>query len=104
MLLQPDAAVGAEFEARMLMNVRAAIDAHGKECPRQAKSILLNPANHELLGWDEVLGLPVLPDEKVETMRARLVCGEGRAGYCEEGRVEWDEHGGAYIRSSTDDP
>ena len=103
MLLQPDVAVGAEFEAQMLMNVRAAFDAHEKECPRQPKSILLNPANHELLGWDEVLGLPVLPDERVETMRARLVCGEGGAGYCDEGQVVWDDHGGAYIRVSTED-
>lgn len=103
MLLQPDVAVGAEFEVQMLMNVRAAFDAHAKECPRKPKSILLNPANHELLGWDELLGLPVLPDKRVEAMRARLVCGEGRAGYCDDGQVVWDEHGGAYIRDSTEE-
>jgi hypothetical protein len=86
----------------MLMNVRAALEAHAKECNREPKVILLNPANHELLGWDEAFGLPVLPDERAEPMRARLVCGVGRAGYCEDGRVVWDDKGGAYVRVSTE--
>lgn len=78
------------------MNVRAVLDAHAKECSRAPKAILLNPGNHELLGWDEVLGLPVLPDERAEPMRARLVCGAGRAGYCEAGELIWDEDGVAH--------
>jgi hypothetical protein len=87
----------------MLMNVRAAIEDHARDCPREPKAILLNPGNYDLLGWDEVLGLPVLPDERAEPMRARLVCGVGRAGYCEEGRVEWDEDGQAYVLVPTEE-
>jgi hypothetical protein len=94
MVRQPD--IG-KFDGEMLMKIRVVLDEHSKECTREPKAILLNPGNHALLGWDEVLGLPVLPDERAEPMRARLVCGAGRAGYCEEGEVIWDEDGGAYV-------
>lgn len=89
--------VGIELETQMLMNVRAALESHAKECSQKPKVILLNPGNHAILGWDEVFGLPVLPDKRAEPMRARLVCGTGSAGYCEEGRVVWDEDGEAYV-------
>jgi hypothetical protein len=91
------APAGVEFEAEMLMNIRTAIESHAAECAREPKVILLNPANHELLGWDEVLGLPVLPSERADPMRARLVCGSGKAGYCEDGDVLWDEDGEAWV-------
>jgi hypothetical protein len=91
------APAGVEFEAEMLMNIRTAIESHSAECAREPKVILLNPANHELLGWDEVLGLPVLPSERADPMRARLVCGSGKAGYCEDGDVLWDEDGEAWV-------
>lgn len=94
---RPGKEVGNEFESEMLMKVRAVLESHAKECPREPKAILLNPGNHALLGWDEMLGLPVLPDERAEPMKARLVCGTGRAGYCAEGRVVWDEDGEAYV-------
>lgn len=81
----------------MLMNIRGAIESHAAECAREPKVILLNPANHELLGWDEVLGLPVLPSERADPMRARLVCGTGQAGYCEDGEVLWDGDGDAWV-------
>lgn len=94
---RPGIDVGIEFEAQMLMNVRAALESHAEECTETPKVILLNPGNHALLGWDEVLGLPVLPDERAKPMHARLVCGTGRAGYCEEGEVRWNEDGEAYV-------
>jgi hypothetical protein len=94
---RPGLEVGISFEIEMLMKVRAVIESHATECLREPKAILLNPGNHELLGWDECLGLPVLPDDRAEPMRARLVCGTGRAGYCEEGQVVWDEDGEAYV-------
>jgi hypothetical protein len=100
---RPGVEVGIVLETKMLMNIRAALESHAKECPREPKAILLNPGNHALLGWDEVLGLPVLPDERAEPMRARLVCGTGRAGYCEEGRVVWDEDGEAYVFVPTEE-
>lgn len=89
--------VGLEFDMKMLVNIRATIEEHEATCSRPPKAILLNPANHELLGWDEFLGLPVLPSPKAEPERARLVCGTGRAGYCEQGEVVWDEEGNAYV-------
>src|SRR2546430_5314752 len=38
------------------------------------RSILLNPVDHELMGWDELWGLPVLPDDRVPTKRVRIDC------------------------------
>jgi hypothetical protein len=86
-----------ETAADILLSIHAAWDAHAAECPQLPKAILLNPANYELVGWDEVLGLPVLPDERVSPMRFKLVCGTGRGGYCSEGVVYWDDRGGAYV-------
>jgi len=84
----------------MLLSIRSAIDEHAENCHREAKAILLNPGNFDLIGWDEVLGLPVLPDERVGPMRARILCGTGIGGVCKEGTVHWDEHGGAYVRKA----
>jgi hypothetical protein len=39
-----------------------------------AKAILLNPGNHALFGWDEIRGIPVLPDERVAPKRFRIDC------------------------------
>ena len=38
------------------------------------KAILLNPGNHELFGWDELWGIPVLADERVAPKRFRIDC------------------------------
>jgi hypothetical protein len=39
-----------------------------------ARAILLNPGNHELFGWDELWGVPVLPDDRVAPQRFRIDC------------------------------
>lgn len=88
----------------MLENIRAAFDAHAAECDRDPKAILLHPGNHELVGWDEVFGLPVLPDESVEPKRLLLVCGAGRGGYCAQGDVYWDDDGRPYVADAEPDP
>jgi hypothetical protein len=62
------------LEGELLEAVRAAFEKHDRDCDQRAYLVLLNPANYELLGWDEVFGLPVLPDDRVEPMRARVVC------------------------------
>lgn len=64
----------SEFEAKNLAAIRAALDHHNKECPVPANAILLNPIDHALIGWDELWGLPVLPDERVPTKRVRIQC------------------------------
>jgi hypothetical protein len=87
-----------ELEIEMLDRIRAVHEAHAAECEQAPKAILFNPGNHGLVGWDEVLGLPVLPDQRVEPMRFRLLCGSGRGGYCAEGSVIWDDEGRPYVR------
>ena len=82
----------------MLNRIRAAWEQHAAECPQAPKAILMHPGNYELIGWDEVLGLPVLPDERLDPKRFRIVCGTGRGGYCERGDVWWDEDGRPFIR------
>jgi hypothetical protein len=64
----------SEFESKNLAAIRKAIDAHNAECPVPANAILLNPVDHELMGWDELWGLPVLADERVPTKRVRIDC------------------------------
>jgi hypothetical protein len=88
---------GLKLEIEMLTNIRTMLEQHAEECPRKPKAILLNPANHRLLGWDEVLGLPVVASERAKPMSGRLVCGAGRAGVCEQGDLVWDEEGKAYV-------
>jgi hypothetical protein len=89
--------VSVELEIEMLEYIGAAIDEHAIDCERRPKVILLHPGNHELIGWDEVFGLPVLPDPRVEPKRFKLVCGEvGTAGVLEGKIVWWDADGHAY--------
>lgn len=92
-----------DLEIEMLENIRAAWDSHAEECDQPPKAILLNPGNYELVGWHEVLGLPVLPDESVAPKRFKLVCGTGHGGYCAEGVVYWDEDGGAYVAAPAEE-
>jgi hypothetical protein len=64
----------SEFESKNLAAIRQALDAHNASCPVPAKAILLNPVDHELMGWDELWGLPVLADDRVPTKRVRIDC------------------------------
>jgi hypothetical protein len=90
-----DALVKLEIE--ILANLKAEWERHAETCDQFPKAFLLNPGNHELLGWDEALGVPVLPDQRVEPKRCRLLCGVGRGGSCAEGEVFWDAEGRSYI-------
>jgi hypothetical protein len=74
----------ASLEAEMLAFIRAGLDDHNATCPMPAQAILLNPANHELFGWDELWGLPVLPDDRVAPKRFRIQCGGSAFGIEEE--------------------
>ncbi len=64
----------SQFAAKNLAAIRAALDHHNASCPVPASAILLNPVDHELLGFDELWGLPLLPDERVPTKRVRVQC------------------------------
>lgn len=58
----------------MLRFIKMGLDDHASHCPLQPKAILLNPGNHELFGWDELYGIPVLPDDRVQPQRFRIDC------------------------------
>lgn len=64
----------SQFTAKNLAAIKAAVDHHNADCPVPANAILLNPVDHELLGFDELWGLPVLADERVPTKRVRIDC------------------------------
>ncbi len=64
----------SKFESKNLGAIRAALDGHNQSCPVPGNAILLNPVDHELIGWDELWGLPVLADERVPTKRVRIQC------------------------------
>jgi hypothetical protein len=64
----------SSLEAEMLAFIRRGLDHHNATCPMPARAILLNPGNHELFGWDELWGVPVLPDERVQPKRFRIDC------------------------------
>ncbi|MEA2371384.1 MAG: hypothetical protein QOH12_1778 [Solirubrobacteraceae bacterium] len=64
----------ASLEAEMLEFIRRGVDHHAETCPMAPRAILLNPGNHELFGWDELWGIPVLADERVAPKRFRIVC------------------------------
>jgi hypothetical protein len=86
-----------DFEIELLARIRQVVEAHDAVCNQTPKAILLNPANHELLAWDEFLGLPVLPDPRVEPMKAKLLCGDhGWGGYFDGELVFWQADGSAH--------
>jgi hypothetical protein len=86
-----------DLEVEMLENILEALTSHDEECPLAPRAILMNPANYALIGWDEVFGFPVLPDERVGNKRAQLICGEEGWGGVHDGRrVWWGPESGVY--------
>ena len=61
-------------EAKNLEAISKAIDQHNKNCPFPASEVRMNPFEIERLGWDEIRGLPLLPDPELGTGRFRIVC------------------------------
>ena len=74
----------ASLEAEMLAHVRRGLDHHASTCPLAPRAILLNPGNHELFGWDELWGIPVLPDDRIAPKRFRIDCDGSAYGIEEE--------------------
>jgi hypothetical protein len=64
----------ASAEAKNLEAISRAIDQHNSNCAFPAAEVRMNPFEAERLGWDEVRGLPVVPDEQIGTGRFRIVC------------------------------
>ena len=69
-----------DAEAKNLEAISKAIDKHNADCPYPAAEVRMNPFEVERLGWDEIRGVPIVPDDSLGTGRFRIVCsreGEG---------------------------
>lgn len=72
-------------EAKNLEAISEAIDEHNAGCPFPASEVRMNPFEVERLGWEEIRGLPVVPDPAIGTGRFRIVCSrEGEGAGVEE--------------------
>lgn len=75
----------ASAEAKNLEAISKAIDQHNANCAYPAAEVRMNPFEVERLGWEEIRGLPVVPDGEIGTGRFRIVCsGEMDGGGLEE--------------------
>jgi hypothetical protein len=69
-----------DAEAKNLEAISKAIDKHNADCPYPAAEVRMNPFEVERLGWDQIRGVPIVPDDSLGTGRFRIVCsreGEG---------------------------
>ncbi|MEX0972553.1 MAG: hypothetical protein WDZ46_04775 [Solirubrobacterales bacterium] len=66
----------ASPEAKNLEAISKAIDQHNRNCPFPAAEVRMNPFEVERLGWEEIRGLPVVPDSEIGTGRFRIVCSQ----------------------------
>lgn len=57
-----------------LERINEAIDLHDDSCNWELLRIELAPFEVDRLGWDEIRGIPIVPDETMGTGRFRLVC------------------------------
>jgi hypothetical protein len=61
-------------ESKNLEAISKAIDQHNSGCPFPAAEVRMNPFEVERLGWDQIRGLPIVPDGAIGTGRFRIVC------------------------------
>jgi hypothetical protein len=64
----------ASAEVKNLEAISRAIDQHNSGCPFPAAEVRMSPFEVERLGWEEIRGLPVVPDPEIGTGRFRIVC------------------------------
>ena len=67
-------------ESRNLEAISKAIDQHNSSCPFPASEVRMNPFEAERLGWEEIRGLPIVPDPALGTGRFRIVCSQEGGG------------------------
>ena len=61
-------------EAKNLEAISKAIDQHNSNCPFPAAEVRMNPFEVERLGWEEIRGLPLVPDPEIGTGRFKIIC------------------------------
>jgi hypothetical protein len=76
-----------DSSAKNLEAISKAIDQHNRGCPFPAAEVRMNPFEIERLGWEEIRGLPIVPDPKIGTGRFRIVCSRD----LDEGGIEETE-------------
>ena len=64
----------ASADAKNLEAISEAIEQHNRNCPFPAAEVRMNPFEVKRLGWEEIRGLPVVPDSAIGTGRFRIVC------------------------------
>jgi hypothetical protein len=64
----------SEAEPKNLEAISRAIDQHNSNCPYPAAEVRMNPFEADRLGWEEIRGLPVVPDPEIGTGRFRIIC------------------------------
>jgi hypothetical protein len=67
-------------EAKNLEAISRAIDQHNSSCPFPAAEVRMNPFEIQRLGWEEIRGLPIVPDPEIGTGRFRIVCSRDSEG------------------------
>jgi hypothetical protein len=70
----------SDSEAKNLEAISRAIDQHNSNCPFPATEVRMNPFEVERLGWEEIRGLPIVPDANLGTGRFRIVCARDSEG------------------------
>ena len=75
-------------EAKNLEVISTAIDEHNNSCEWPAVAVEMNPFEVERLGWDEIRGLPIRPNEALGTGSFRIVCAREDGLPAEEETVE----------------
>jgi hypothetical protein len=63
-------------ESKNLKVICDAIKQHNQHCPWKAAEVRMNPFEVERLGWDDIMGLPIVPDADIGTGRFRIVCSQ----------------------------
>lgn len=67
-------------DAKNLEAISKAIDQHNSGCPFPAAEVRMNPFEVERLGWEDIRGLPIVPDDAIGTGRFRIVCSKDLDG------------------------
>jgi hypothetical protein len=67
-------------EAQNLEVISRAIDQHNRNCPFPASEVRMNPFEVERLGWEEIRGLPIVPDANQGTGSFRIICSRDQEG------------------------
>ncbi len=70
----------ASPQAKNLEAISRAIDQHNSSCPFPAAEVRMNPFEVQRLGWEQIRGLPVVPDGEIGTGRFRIVCSRDLEG------------------------